>query len=844
MEKKKQPKMVNPVEQEVKLAAAEIAKLRQTERGGSPIERRSTFITDRIADGTFLKWKKAGVPFVYMLDSNGLKLDVGPEGKFGVHSHVPYEKISPELVAQMREQAFLRPETREHSFRVNTVFSERELTDLDARILQDETERNQLELEALVATHSGDTALLEKTVAEQETRLAHAAQNNNIYEDSSPRPTHKRQYLCNRLVERSWDVGRALRSGEHIPRATLNEYLQPSVPANEVTPKTPHYLHTDLGYRVMNLLAVAESLNHSWNEVDLMNWGSSSGWKKLRDSHDLSQVNKSVFDYRKKALHGEHNYETAKILDTFFCHFGEKDLAAVGVGAVRSSYADGLEFIGFWREHDYQHILIDPPKHIRNQAAKVAYESIPTIARSEFEAFEGIVLPFRYFRNLAIDLEIGLKQDTYEGEEYERSRKDFFNGQKPKLQNAMQGVLRIGITELSRADQKALHDAFEPLLNPNLTHEWSDEAVANARQEIMRVSAAYEDSFQNKSAREILNERVPMPNRRTVSFGNEFIKHMPQQLFDEPGARYNQELSSSGASVQVVESGPGGLHFAREAQAMRALGLERRPTIIVTGGSKHLDMEGADGGQAEKMAETILKVAIERRANVLIPGTQAGLGIVLAKSFQNYISTLSAEEKINAPHFFAIEPGKELYYSGNPILDTSPGASVYPMTVVDTVVTPYHAGWGTHGSESEYRHHVHYRQAFVTRASAGFPAVVVTGNGGKWTIMEDNYALGDAFPVIPVNDTGRFATLLSSLMESRDEWKEIEGDVELISYIEKTMTAALQPEEMASVHKDLQDPLYVKELLKFIRAADPKLVSPVSTAGLEAELSRRLSIEV
>lgn len=404
----------------------------------------------------------------------------------------------------------------------------------------------------------------------------------------------------------------------------------------------------------------------------------------------------------------------------------------------------------------------------------------------------------------------------------------------------MRRVLRVGLTELPRAVYHSLHDALRPFLDTLEGDAWEDaEGRKRASDMMERTYNDYGETFDHKSAREILDEHVPLPVRREVTLDERFIEQMPAKLKEEQ--RFDPSLSRSGASIKIIEPGAQGLHFAREGQAIRALKLERRPTILVTGGAKYLATEGEEGMQAEAMADAVLKVAIEKCANVVIPGTQSGLGILLAKKFREHYDALSEDEREGAPRFLAIEPGKELYYPGNELLDVSEDTSIYPVTAVDTIVTPYHAGWAKHGSKGEYRDHIHYRQAVITRLAGGQPSVVVTGSGGKWTVMENTVALEDGMGVIAVGETGRFASLIEAILAEGGELPL--SDTAIIEHVCAIAEKHLRKDELPRIKLEFEDEAYREELVRFLRRAQKGGVEAATVASLEERLRKDLEVE-
>jgi hypothetical protein len=824
----------DPSSPDLQKAASSINKMRSAERGGREIDDRTAFVLKLIQDGSLQKWQKEGAPSSFDLDTNGLWINVGPEGNFGVHSHIPYEKLDQETVRLMREQK---------------VMIHGPIRTTQGEVLEMEhADREQLELEARIASVQGDQETFSRVSEKQNEYIVEQMLTNpryldlDITEDAFP---NKQEAACSFLLRDPERMVASLRYNHygqlHMPVSTLHEFI--TAPQVDQEGDAPLYKRKSISYRLDRLMGIAEDVNRGGQEIDAMESGFGVNFvrkiAKLTASHDFERVNKSVFEARRARVLGPENYESAKIIETICATYTPESLARLDLHTVRGAYAGGLEFVALWSDEGYHRVLIDPKKHIRDRAAADAYRQIETISRAEFESFEALMLPFAYFEQAQRSVTYGLELVREFTEKEKPHDPAFVERERNGLLIELEGIRSITLTEFSEENYRILEAVLRPLEEKIRVGSWQKDDEDHFVQVLERTAADYRRSFDG-TAPQILKDKASPLAVKQITLDEAFVQGFPGPKDTDVRPNIDKDFSRSGAKIRIVESGESGIPYAMEGRAMRALGLERRPALIVTGGAKNLDNEQW-GDQTEKMARAILNSAIEFRANVLIPGTQSGLGITLAHKYQEHLQSLNEEERKQAPRFFAIEPGRELYYPGNPILDASESSDVYAVTAVDTIATPYHAGWTNHGTESEQRRHNHYRQLFMKRASEGFPAAIVTANGGGWTALENTAGLHDDFPVIPVADTGRFATLISKMYERKGEWEGVTDTAALMSYIDD-MVNTIEPEsERASIKKDLSSKLFTQEFVDFLQTGKEKKVMPTSIEDLEGQLRLLLS---
>jgi hypothetical protein len=529
---------------------------------------------------------------------------------------------------------------------------------------------------------------------------------------------------------------------------------------------------------VRNLISVAEGLNRSWAERDdLAHANQKYAWRQIKDSYEGVSVAKGVFDARSKEDQYSHqNYEAVKIIDTLLSVFSYEELRAFGYDVNRSEHGKGASFIVFRNQSveklfdgeasflSYDRILLAPGKQLRSKTARDTFLKIPAMSRREFEDYEALLLPYLVFRNMAISLDVHAGNAGDDRIDWE------------KVTDDTTGILAVAITEFSEQEYVEISRQVKNL------ESRSPQAVRDLTGFLMGMVFGYDKSFVGPMA-DVVKEKLPDIKRTAISFGSEYSALLERTFAHSPES-FDRELALLPVTINVIETGGKQLPYAAEGRALRALKLQPRPGIVVTGGARDLSVDGPGHvTQAEQIADEILQVAIETKANVLIPGTAVGIGAVLARKYQEYMRGLPEDERENAPRFFAVEPGKNLYYPGNDAVDWE-DKEIFAVTAVDAIVTPYHAGWSKcEDAETEQRRHNHYRQAIMNRISGRHGMVSVIANGGRWTLLENTEAAKEGFPVVSVGDSGRAGSLLNYLAQDETIYALQNDKERLLEYV-------------------------------------------------------------
>ena len=228
------------------------------------------------------------------------------------------------------------------------------------------------------------------------------------------------------------------------------------------------------------------------------------------------------------------------------------------------------------------------------------------------------------------------------------------------------------------------------------------------------------------------------------------------------------------------------------------------------------------------------------RANVSIPGTQSGLGALLALEHVQQKKAAEGSEDSFVPDYFSVVPGLEVFFPGNEFA-TDDRADVYPINPVKTVATPWRADWANPKLDSEYFHHIEYAGGMYKRISEGFGRIMPIGNGGAYTIAEANVELWQHnSPVLLVAGTGRFADLAILALAHKDLWSGFIENQNLLSEKLAELAQALPDEaDRSSVTASLKNSeVYRNQFALFLKAVleKPELVETTTLANLEEKL--------
>lgn len=680
-------------DQEFLAAAREVRMLREAEKRGGAISKRTERILalltpDDGAPSFAERYARKGAPVALWPDANGLRFDIGGDNEDGIHSHIPYEFMTDEALAGaaalMDDGPLADTRTR------IAIAHERE----DAADLAKRQEERFFRIAAPIAS------LAELMEAAPETRL------------------------------------RAFLEGESLPAQAYEAYLAPGE-------GTEHE-------RVMALAALASELNAAGSHAHdaLRSPLPAMPAHPPERTREAPRFTRAVFEHRERSLYENPlNAEASKILSLLFTHYDPKTLHRARIETVRGAFARGTEFIALYSGTQYERILVDPKKHVRGADASKHYARVPLVKNADFEAFEGLMLPYVHVRALAASLEPGTTEE-------------------PTAQGArILSVLSLLVSELPPTQYEPLYLAgttYGTELSKGIV---SEDARRAFKERLDEVLATYSERFSGP-ALEILDRYLKLPERRTLSFDEALIKEAPPAL-QEKMRIYRDTLSLRNPEVTVIRSGTEHqIPFAFEGRALRALSIENRPALTLICGAKYENVE--EQAMLDHVTSAIIRAGIRAKTNTFMQGTQSGkIAETMVRKHWEYRASLP-EGAVPASRLMAVEPGKSIYFGPLGYPDTEKDAHA-PLPI-DAILTPYVAGWSSHGTMHSYLSHLVLRQSIIHHASNGQPRVSVVINGGSWSVLECIESLKDGGPLIVLPESGRLAALLAHLAKTRDAW--------------------------------------------------------------------------
>lgn len=842
----KGPEQRREMPDDLEALSQQLQSRRSAEKQGGNIEARTQLLLEALEDGAFARWREAGVPVSIWPDANGLRLDAGPAGERGVHSHIPYEYISPELAAKLRTERISEQQKVDIPVHDSWVDAFTEGGYAKERFISEHA--REIEFEIRVAEAGGRTDLLFDLYAAQDLSFSASVRRagsssmdsreteGQIEADDHEADALKYLYCYTDAITNNIDAERS-RVEYHLSRPTIQHFIRAE---RDVSDQAADWDKAQLSDRVQRLLQFLDAANAGAQEYQINELTRAEprlqSWKGLRESHQPASFSKGVFETRRQNLHGNvHNAEVSKVLTILLEEYTPEELAQHGIQVTRAPFNKELEFVGVWTAHGYNHVLIDPKKHIRSETAKANYESISAIARSDFEAFEGLLLPYKHFRALA-------REVTSIVRNYGRDQRDleeeYYHDVVKRLQNAIEGSLSVITTEIHPDQLRKLSTLTERALAGLLSHPTGWGPLEHLSTYLDELLKEYDQIFVGRSAETIVEERLPSPERIEFTYDQSFVDALPDEVRNKESVDF--DCCRDGTPATVVRSGSAehGIPYALEAKALRALKVSKGPTLLSITGAQFANIEGEQTAQIQELAEAEARILAKWQANAFMQGTNSG-GIAAAKVRAHRELSKELDDQVNPPQLIGIEPGKDTFYPSNDWVDTDNLTNTYPVLTSKTVVTPYHAGWADlseaekatlraqHGDDLEtylaeqYYEHITLRQAIINRASEGYPKVLSITNGGGWSVPEAIAALRDNFELITLCDQGRLGTLLCHLHDSLADWQKLEQDSELIAAAQETIAKTVPGQfrsELANTLPILQE-RGLAELMRLLKTA-------------------------
>lgn len=597
--------------------------------------------------------------------------------------------------------------------------------------------------------------------------------------------------------------------------------------------------------RILALARIAEDVNRSGRERDYFNAPGDSIARYLRASHAAAKNISDTYELRREHLRSEQNYLPARILEVLFEKMDGSAMARHGVRVMRGHFKEGTQFIGFWDETTFHRIYVDPAIHLSERARALLIDAdrgVDALNRNEFELFNGLLMPHRSFdqvaRTVVRSCEWIAKLDVSDEE-----RVGFLTNTR--------ALVTIAETEFSVREFTQLYNAVRAVRKDIRAGRQPDQAlIENLLGVVGGLTASYAARFVGRSARDVLNERVGTIEEREHVLGPEFLEKIERELGSRD--KCDSRVANLDSTTRIFRVSEKGLSFAQEEEIIRKMRLKRAPVVSVFGGAKELPAAGEMKSQAERMVEIVDQVTMQCGAHVLVPETAVGMGALFGIANHARRHGKSADEIAASSQIFGIGPGKGLYYDGNTDA-VAAGKDAWAASAMNIIATDYLPGWATHGTQSEQRRHNYYRQAFTRRLASEptgdrgvwkeHPRVAVVGNGGGWTVLETLAALEDDTEVLFVKDTGRFALLMSTIIERRDEWFDSRFDDEALKSYVLPLIESIHPEsERDIIRRDVDRGTYWSDLIEILQIGRLDLMKVTDIERLKVDLSASLRI--
>jgi len=605
----------------------------------------------------------------------------------------------------------------------------------------------------------------------------------------------------------------------HIPLAMFNEkaHIPESVLDYFLSTQSENEEGSRI-HKIMTVLQIAETLQRMISEEVTVEDGmhslppAISSDATARSSHQLSRTAKDAYDMRRTLLMDSRSYDVARILSRVLDHgippnSPEHEFMVFRGDFGKSSGGLRHHFLEILYKGRIVRLLISPDKQL-TKSQRETFDALPKLDRADYERLEAFIMTYEHFRERIEAIQHAHLVTSF-GAEY---REKWLS----TLNQYMLDLNAIVLTEFPQhyAETNEYYEAFwrsDHLSNDSIT----DFRIENYITHMKSLLKKYEKRlFSARNPKEVVDRLSVDIQREEVHFDAHFMDQFPaDQLKDWS---YDPELSTCGQKTWVVHTSTENIPYAMEAKAIRALELiPGRPLISFAGGCKNTDYQEGVETPSSKMAQKIIAVAHEFTANVAPPGTQSGFGSDMSKAFLEYSARHSHLSPDKRAECFAVSPGGETYYPGNPLLTKNPEGEPYAMIPFKTILTPFEAGWNWKGerrAEAPYFAHVEYMELIYQRLAAGAPRVLVVGNGGLFTIAESIAAMKNNVPIVLTKDSGRFTDFMIEVLEHFKELELLEGgsqdelDRQMLTILEQYVS----PEYRSRLKKDFGEEIPVK----------------------------------
>ena len=514
-----------------------------------------------------------------------------------------------------------------------------------------------------------------------------------------------------------------------------------------------------------------------------------SPWERL--SYEILNRTKQIQRARETFMNRREYYSAAKtgrfVLAGDQLEYGqEKSLMYIG----RTPFNQPGEehyFVGVVRKDRFARILIDR-KHLAGSLdAKRGFDNLPLYEEEEYLNLENQLAVYKHFYTSTILVNANIVKYwnsarflDFDQEHLHKLKNRFLE----YTQSALYFTLAYGGDEAKDLYKEAVETYEELKSNP---YRWSREKKQMER--LIEIFETVRKSFEKSFFRdhsELTNKiEIEQPKVRLVNQSFDAIYMQEAEKIctkerigiDTTNADHKERVAyidpPSGSDVNRIP-------FVEQEAALDAIHLDRdpeRPSIFVLGGSS-LFSDESGGAMVSQTAKELIELghsAGKKPANILVNGTQAGLGIYFGKGYIDYQRNYSHLPEKKRLRLYSIVPAGGVYLKDNKYLENHPSGEVWAATPVSLVATPNSAEWELR-DQSPYIDFVERSAAIYERASAGQARMIDLINGGYFAV---HYLLAlsrNDIPIIIHNKTGRLADALANILETLDDLPKSYGD--------------------------------------------------------------------
>lgn len=561
-------------------------------------------------------------------------------------------------------------------------------------------------------------------------------------------------------------------------------------------------------------------------------------------THALTSKTKESYQAREKILNHPDYYNSVKIIKALLradIHSEPENKFLILRGQYKKSKLGSQHsFIEILHHGKLARVLIDEKKHLDPEEEN-GLDHIPLFEREKYESLENALLTFNHYSSSLESLKSELQQDW-------RKKPD-------RVIMLAENCLHFLLTNVTGYYQRAseLCDTVRAINN-------DDKKLTDLLQIFDNAKTNYSEFFHENIASQIkFTEKFsPEIKKNDLSFGQDYFATAKEHTLDH-GRNEKLCLEAQPIRLAIINYKTGdptqAIPYHIEESCLDAIRLQRgRPFINVIGGCRELKSSSADQVALHPLSAAVIKVAHNHKANVGVPGTQSGIGIAFGFQNNNYRKQFQHLPHAEKAHLFSINPGGNVFFPNNEFMEETPRAEIFANTPVDTIVTPFKAGWELNGKakyQSPYLNHIAYMEALYKRIGFGNKKVMVVGNGGLYSIAEINDSMSHDFDLIIVKNSGRFAEAATALLEHLDKINAPTADLrseQVIEIIEKNLDPEVAQEFFKkdfgfdAIPENENYEVYRVFFFKFLKLAQSKRsrISITTVENLETDLENYL----